>query len=51
MALFREWSNQVFDSLWFWKHISYDNHSFFQNVQNLMKISGKEEKIDKKFSF
>ena len=28
-ALFREWSNQVFDSLQFWKYISYDDHVFF----------------------
>ena len=31
-ALFREWSNQDFQSLQFRKFISYDNHLFFQNV-------------------
>ena len=32
----REWSNQVFDNLYFPKESSYDDHPFFQNVQNLM---------------
>ena len=35
-VFFREWSNQVFDSLYFPKESSYDDHLFFQNVQNLM---------------
>ena len=31
-ALFGEWTNQDFHSLWFQKCISYDNQVFFQNV-------------------
>ena len=30
-ALFREWSNQIFDSLEFWKYISSDENLLFQN--------------------
>ena len=47
-ALFREWSKQVFHSLYFWKYISYDNHPFFQNVSNLMYIPEMQEKVEKK---
>ena len=32
----REFSNKDFHSLEFRKHISYDDHLFFQNVPNLM---------------
>ena len=35
-VLFRERSNQLFDSLQFPKPSSYDDHPFFQNGQNLM---------------
>ena len=35
-TIFREWSNQDFHSLEFRKYISYDNHPFFENVENLM---------------
>ena len=30
-VLFREWSQQDFDSSEYRKYISYDNHPFFQN--------------------
>ena len=36
---FKEWSNQVFHSLYFPKQNSYYNHLFFQNVENLMQIA------------
>ena len=35
-VFFREFSNQVFDSLWFKKKRSCDDHLFFQNVENLI---------------
>ena len=31
-SAFREWSNQVFDSLYIQKDISYDNLLFIENV-------------------
>ena len=35
-VLFKEWSHQVFDSLYFRKYISYEDFIFFENVWNLM---------------
>ena len=47
--LLRQWSNQDFQSLSFWKYVSYDHHLFFQNVSNLIEIAEMEQKIQKKF--
>ena len=42
-------SNHIFDSLSFRKYIGYECHPFFQNVQNLMRISKIERKIEQIF--
>ena len=49
MKLFKHLSQHVFGSPQFPKHICYYVDLLFQNVQNLMHISGKEQKIQKKF--
>ena len=43
-VFFREWSNQVFDSLSFPKKRSYDDHVFVQSVLNLTQIPQMEQK-------
>ena len=48
-VLFREFSNKDFYSLQFRKYITYDDHLFFQNVQNLMYIQEMQQKIERKF--
>ena len=48
-TLFTEWSDEVFHSLKFRQHISYEHDLFFQYVWNLMEIAKMEEKIAKKF--
>ena len=35
-GLLREWSIEVFDNLYFRKHISYDDLLFLENLSNLM---------------
>ena len=47
--LFRHLSNHVNRSLWFPKYSSDEAHLFFQNVQNLIKISKMQKKIKKTF--
>ena len=44
-----EWCDEVFHSLEIRKHISYEQHLFFQNVENLRQIPEMEPKIEEKF--
>ena len=47
--IFRHLSNHLFRSPQFWKYISYDDHPFFENVQNLIYISKLQKKIERNF--
>ena len=44
-----EWFDEAFHSLEIRKHISYEQHLFFQNVENLRQIPEMEPKIQEKF--
>ena len=51
MGLFGHISNYVFRSAEFRENISYEGRLFFENVQNLIKISKMEQQIQKKLLF
>ena len=47
-VFFREWFNEIFDTLKFTKKSRYDDHLFFINVQTLMWFPEMEQKNEKK---
>ena len=48
-VFYRHLSNRFFPRRQFGKHIGYEDHLLFENVQNLMSISKMQRKIEKKY--